>query len=70
MARLEEIVDVSRLERAADGALPFESNLFMERLIELRATRPKSFATLSPAVKLALGHYEASKRRAQAINEE
>jgi hypothetical protein len=68
VARLEDIVDTNRLQRAADGALPFESNPFMERLIEMRETRPKSFNGLSPAVKLALGHYEAAKRRAEALN--
>jgi hypothetical protein len=67
MPRLEEMIDTDRLERAADGALPFESNVFMERLIEMRETRPQSFNVLSPAVKLALGHYEAAKRRALAL---
>jgi hypothetical protein len=67
MPRLEEIVDTDRLQRAADGAVPFEPNAFMERLIEMRRTRPKSFAGLSPASKLALGHYEAAKRRAEML---
>ena len=67
MPRLEEIVDTDRLERAAAGAVPFEVNAFMERLIEMRQTRPESFAGLSPASKLALGHYEAAKRRAEMI---
>ena len=67
MPRLEKIVDTDRLQRAADGALPFERNEFMERLIELRTSRPESFATLSPASKLALGHYEAAKRRAEML---
>ncbi|PYS91145.1 MAG: hypothetical protein DMF64_12905 [Acidobacteria bacterium] len=56
MPRLEEIVDTKRLERAADGVLPSESNPLMGRLIEMRETRPKSFAGLSPAIKLALRH--------------
>jgi len=56
MPRLEEVVDAKRLERAADGVPPFESNPFMGRLIEMRETRLKSFAGLSPAVKLALRH--------------
>lgn len=64
MPRLEDIVDTDRLQRAAEGTARFEPNAFMERLIEMRATRPKSFATLSPASKLALGHYEAAKRHA------
>lgn len=67
MPRLEDLVDTDRLERAADGRVPFESNPFVERLIEMRETRPKSFKGLSPSAKLALGHYEASKRRAQML---
>jgi hypothetical protein len=70
MPRLEDIVDTTKLQRAADGAVPFEVNPFMERLIEMRVQRPKSFNGLSPAVKLALGHYEASKRRANVIFDE
>jgi hypothetical protein len=65
MPRLEEIVDTNRLQRAADGAAPFELNSFMERMIEMRKMNPKSFAGMSPASKLALGHYEAAKRRAE-----
>jgi hypothetical protein len=57
------MVDTNRLHRAADGTVPFEPNAFMERLIEMRKTRPKSFAGMSPSAKLALGHYEAAKRR-------
>jgi hypothetical protein len=67
MARLEDIVDPARLQRAAEGTAPFEPNAFMERLIELRETGPNSFAGLSPASKLALGHYEAAKRRAETL---
>ena len=69
MPRLEEMVDTARLQQVADGSAPFELNPFMERLIEMRHTRPKSFAGLSPVSKLALGHYEAAKRRAQALSE-
>ena len=57
------MVAAGRLERAARGAVRFERNEFMERQLEMRATRPESFAGLSPAAKLALGHYEAAKRR-------
>jgi hypothetical protein len=35
---------------------------FYERLIEMRTNNPRSFAEISPASKLALYHYEASKR--------
>ena len=67
MTRLEDMVDTNKLQRAAEGAAPFVENSFLERLIEMRATRPASFAALSPAAKLALGHYEAAKRRAQLL---
>jgi hypothetical protein len=55
------------VRRAAEGALRFERNEFMERLIEMREPQPKSFAGLSPVSKLALGHYEAAKRRAELL---
>ncbi|MCA1626349.1 MAG: hypothetical protein LC742_00045 [Acidobacteria bacterium] len=45
------------------AAAPFAPNGFYERLIELRAARPQDFAALSPTTKLALGAYEAAKRR-------
>ncbi|HEX8072901.1 MAG TPA: hypothetical protein VF546_23345 [Pyrinomonadaceae bacterium] len=70
MPRLEEIVDTNRLERAADGHAPFEVNPFMERLIEMRTQRPKSFDGLSPTAKLSLGYYEAAKRRAAMLEGE
>lgn len=69
MPRLEDIINPVRLQRAADGAAPFELNPFMERLIEMRRASPKSFAGLSPAAKLALGYYEAAKRRAAMLRE-
>jgi hypothetical protein len=69
MPRLEEVVDTDRLQHAADGIVPFEPHAFMERLIEMRAEHPKSFAGLSPASKLALGHYEAAKRRAEMLKD-
>jgi hypothetical protein len=67
MPRLDQIVDTGKLQRAADGIVPFEVNLFMERLIEMRETKPETFAGLSPASKLALGYYEAGKRRAEML---
>ena len=67
MPRLEEMVDTNRQQQAAECSAPFELNPFMERLIEMRQTRPKSFAGLSPAVKLSLGHYETAKRRAEML---
>lgn len=67
MPRLDEIVDTSRMQRTAAGVMRFELNPFMEWLSEMRTERPKSFAVLSPAVKLAFGHYEAGKRRAELL---
>jgi|GEM_PF-4545504 len=68
MPRLEDLVDTDRLQRAADGALPFERNEFMERLIVMRRDSPQSFDGLSPASKLALGYYEAAQRRAELLH--
>ncbi len=65
--KVEELVNVKQLETVAAGAARFERNEFMERLIEMRRTRPQSFAGMSPAAKLALGHYEAGKRRAEML---
>lgn len=61
--RADDLIDGEGMQRAAEGRARFERNEFMERLIELRRTRPESFAGLSPAAKLALGHYEAARRR-------
>jgi hypothetical protein len=69
MPRLDQIVDTGKLQHAADGAAPFEPNAFMERLIEMRRDNPKSFAGLSPASKLALGYYEAGKRRQEMLKD-
>lgn len=49
---------------------PFEINRFYERLIELRRTKPEVFAIMSPAQRLALGCYEAAKRRAAMLAED
>ena len=69
MPRLESIFDTNRMRRAAEGAARFEHNEFMERRIEMRRTRPQTFAGLSPSAKLALGHYEAAKPRAETLSE-
>jgi hypothetical protein len=69
MPRLEQIVDTTRLQRAADGAVPFERNEFMERLIVLRETKPAAFAGLSRAAQSSLAWYEAAKRRAEMLSE-
>lgn len=38
-------------------------NPFYEKVLSLRASRPKSWAVLSPATKLAALHYEAARRQ-------
>ena len=67
MPRLEDIVDTERLQHAADGVVAFQRNEFMERLIVMRKDRPKSFASMSSAAKLALAYYEGAKRRAEIL---
>ncbi len=67
--RLEQLPDAARTQRAAEGRAAFEPSPFYEKLIAMRASRPKDFAVLSPAAKLALGHYEAAKRRAELLAE-
>ncbi len=39
---------------------------FYERLIEMRKSNQRAFSEISPASKLALYHYEASKRQHEA----
>ncbi len=53
--------------QAAAGAARFEESAFFEKLIAMRTTRPQDFAVMSPASKLALGHYEAAKRKAALL---
>lgn len=51
----------------------FEPNAFYEKILDLRRTNPRDFDSLSPAVKISLGAYEAQKREAerlQAIHDE
>lgn len=59
--------DAEKAMRQAEGAETFERNAFYERLLEMRAKRPEEFAHLSPASQIALGFYEASKRRASML---
>ncbi len=51
----------------------FETNGFYERLAQMRKTDLRTFASISPASKLALFEYEKQKReheRLQAIKAE
>lgn len=42
---------------------PIEApNAFMEKLLELRSTKPKDFALISPNMRLSLLYYEAGRR--------
>jgi hypothetical protein len=45
------------------SAQTFQTNGFYERLAQMRKNDPRTFNSLSPASKLALYHYEASKRQ-------
>jgi hypothetical protein len=45
------------------SAHAFQRNGFYERLAEMRADDPRTFASISPASKLALYHYEAKRRQ-------
>ncbi len=45
------------------SAHTFQRNGFYERLAEMRKSDPRTFASISPASKLALYHYEANKRQ-------
>jgi hypothetical protein len=45
------------------SAQTFQRNGFYERLAEMRRNDPRTFASISPASKLALYHYEANKRQ-------
>jgi hypothetical protein len=67
--KLEELLDPQELQRAAEGAARFERNEFMERLIVLRETKPKVFASLSSPAKTSLAWYEAGKRRAEMLHD-
>ena len=39
-------------------------NLYLEKLLQLRATRPKDWAVLSPSAKLSALAYESQRRKA------
>ncbi len=41
----------------------FQRNGFYERLADMRKTDPRTFASISPASKLALFEYEKQKRQ-------
>jgi hypothetical protein len=54
----------------ADGAVPFEPNTFFERLIEMRETNPRVFASMSTPARSSLAYYEAAKRKAAMMKDE
>ncbi len=45
------------------SAHAFQPNGFYERLAEMRRNDPRTFASISPASKLALFEYEKQKRQ-------
>jgi hypothetical protein len=58
---LDDKQAAEKMRLAAEGATPFETSAFFEKLIEVRLRRPKDYAILSPATKIALGYYERAK---------
>jgi hypothetical protein len=48
----------------------FQRNGFYERLAEMRRNDPRTFASISPASKLALFEYEKQKRLHEAEQRE
>lgn len=59
--------------QAADHSRAGESqaipNAYYEHLLRLRASNPTVFQTLSPALRLACGYYEAAKREHLRLEE-
>jgi hypothetical protein len=51
-------------------AQTFQRNGFYERLAEMRRNDPRTFASISPASKLALFEYEKQKRQHEAEQRE
>ncbi len=69
MLRIGDKETLSKYQRAADGSIAFETSPLFEKLIVMRRTTPKSFASMSPATVLALGYYEAAKRKAAMLKD-
>lgn len=56
--------ELTSLLGSSSGGAKWKENPFYERLLKIRATNPKAWASISPAAKLSLHHYEAKKREA------
>ncbi len=70
MLRIDDKGEAGRQRRAAEGSKPFEPSPLFERLIRMRAEKPESFRSMSPATVLALGYYEAAKRKAEMMKDD
>lgn len=70
MLRVDDKGEAEKMRRAAEGATPFEPSSLFEKLIKMRAEKPESFVSMSPATVLALGYYEAAKRKAAMMKDE
>jgi hypothetical protein len=70
MLRVNDKEVADKMRRAAEGADAFGSSPLFERLIKMRAENPKSFSGMSPSTVLALGYYEAAKRKAAMIKDD
>ena len=44
----------------------FERNDYLESLLRLRAEKPHVFKTLSPALRISVGHYAELKSKSEA----
>ncbi len=58
-----------RMKRPQESvrAHAFQPNGFYERLLAMRKSDPRTFATISPASKLALFEYERQKRAHESL---
>jgi hypothetical protein len=70
MIKLGEKREIERLQRAADGTVPFEPNAFFERLIAMRKTNPRAFDSMSTPARSSLAYYEAAKIKAAMMKDE
>lgn len=58
------------MRSAAEGDVAFTPSPLFERLIRMRSEKPESFKSMSPATVLALGYYEAAKRKAGMMKDD
>jgi hypothetical protein len=69
MLKIGDKKQVEELMRAADGSVAFVESPLFEKLIVMRRSEPRSFAGMSGSTVMALGYYEAAKRKAAMLKE-